>query len=269
MSTYDVIVIGAGGVGSAAAYALAKAGQRVLALEQFAIGHDRGSSHGHSRIFRFAYEEIDYAELAMTALAEWRALEAEAGLRLLTTTGGLDLGPANHAALPQIARVLTEIGSTCDVIDGREVRRRWPVWHVPDDWAGIASPDAGILSSTQAVETLAGLARAHGAEVREHTPVLALDLDTPGAPRVRTAESVFTAPRVIVAAGAWVAKLLPGLADRFTVTEECLAYFKPLRPEAFTPERFPIFIEHGSNAYGFPLLGIQGSNWGFITAVWW
>lgn len=264
MSTYDVIIIGTGGVGSAAAYALAKAGKRVLALEQFAIGHDRGSSHGHSRIFRFAYDVVDYAELAMVALGDWHAIEADAGLRLLTPTGGLDLGPGDHPALQQVTGVLTEISATYEVLDRHALRERWPVWNVPADWVGVASPDAGILASTSAVETLAGLARAYGADVREHTPVLALDLDIPGAPRVRTADDVFTAPRIIVAAGAWVGRLLPELASRFTVTEECLAYFRPKTPERFTPERFPIFIDHGgSKGYGFPAFGHPGVKVGF------
>ncbi len=263
MKTYDVIVIGAGGVGAAAAYTLARDGRRVLALEQYAVGHDRGSSHGHSRIFRFAYDAVDYARLAMAALGEWRDLEVDAGLRLLHRTGGLDLGPAEQPALLEAARVLSQIQAAHEVVDGRELRRRWPVWNVPDDWAAIVSPDAGIVNSTQAVETLAGLARAHGAELREHTPVLALDLDTPEAPQVRTAEATYRAAHVIVAAGAWVGRLLPDLAARFTVTEECVAYFRPKQPERFTPENFPIFIEHASGAYGFPVFGHPGVKIGF------
>lgn len=263
MPTYDVIIIGAGGVGSAAAYALARDGRRVLVLEQFAVGHDRGSSHGHSRIFRFAYDTADYARLAQEALGEWRAVEADGGLSLLRHTGGLDLGPADHPGLLDTARVLAEIGAAHEILTGHEVRKRWPVWNVPDEWVGVVSPDAGVVNSTQAVETLAGLARAHGAELREHSPVLALDLDIPEAPRVRTADATYSAPHVIVAAGAWVGRLLPDLAARFTVTEECVAYFRPKHPEHFMPERFPVFIEHGSGAYGFPIFGHPGVKIGF------
>lgn len=90
---YEFIVIGAGGAGSAAAYELARRGCEVLLIEQFQVGHDRGSSHGHSRIFRFAYAEPDYVRLAQAALLAWRELEADAGMPLLTLTGGLDLGP--------------------------------------------------------------------------------------------------------------------------------------------------------------------------------
>ncbi|MGH2557413.1 MAG: FAD-dependent oxidoreductase, partial [Actinomycetota bacterium] len=94
MTRVEVAVVGGGVVGAAAARAVARAGRSVVLLEQFRLGHKRGSSHGSARIFRLSYPEVRYVEMAKDALGLWRQLESETGRRLLTTTGGLDTGPS-------------------------------------------------------------------------------------------------------------------------------------------------------------------------------
>ncbi|MFN3704640.1 MAG: FAD-dependent oxidoreductase [Thermoflexales bacterium] len=101
MQTFDFIVIGAGAMGCGAAYHLAKDRQRVLLLEQFQVGHARGSSHGESRIFRFAYPQAEYAQLAMQTKPLWQALEEECGQRLLLDSGGLDIADDPSGFLPR------------------------------------------------------------------------------------------------------------------------------------------------------------------------
>jgi sarcosine oxidase len=262
----DCIVIGAGAAGSSAAYQLAKRGLKVLLLEQFAVAHDRGSSHGHSRIFRFAYDSVDYSRMAMRSLSSWRTLEADSGMKLLTMTGGLDVGPSGADSLEATARGMTEAGASFERLDAPELMRRFAQWRVPENWVGLYSSDAGILNPTLCVEVIVGMARAHGARLLEYAAVEKLDLETN---TVVTNQGNFSAEHIIVAAGAWLPNLLPDLNFQPQVTLESGVFFKPKHLEAFMPDRFPLFIEHrktdlemsrfdAAQAYGFPVYGLPG-----------
>jgi sarcosine oxidase len=267
MNESEFLIVGAGGAGLATAYALAKRGAQVTLLEQFGIGHDQGSSQGHSRIFRFAYDELEYSRLAMQSLHSWKSLEADCGETLLTMTGGLDLGPADSASLERTAAGMTGAGAKFDRLDSRELMRRFPQWRVPDDWAGLHSTDAGVLNPTHCVEVIAGMARAHGAKILEHTTVSKVLMDSQ--PRVETNRGIFTAKKIIFTAGAWLPELFPELRMPINVTLESGVFFRPLKPEAFAPDRFPIFISHNTTPesasrferaqpYGFPIFGLPG-----------
>jgi sarcosine oxidase len=276
-SECDTIIIGAGGVGAAAAWHLRQLGQKVLLLEQFSLAHDRGSSHGHSRIFRFAYAQPEYLALAQAALGEWRGLEAASGLSLLTTTGGIDLGPAGSASLVATAQTLAQAGASSEVWDNVQLARHYPQWRVPDDWQAVWSPDAGILNPSHVVELLCALAQAAGARVLAQCPAQAIDLSQPGLVVVDTPQGRFAAPRLIVAAGAWAGHVLGqhSLTMRqwlttTVVSEETTLFFPPQQREAFLPGRFPIFIGHdimmdefGGQPYGFPVFGLPGIKLGW------
>jgi sarcosine oxidase len=279
----EYLIIGAGAAGVSTAYELAKRGASVLLLEQFAIGHDRGSSQGHSRIFRFAYDLPDYARMAMQSLKSWRALEADCGESLLTITGGLDLGPAGSASLETTAQSMTAVGARFDRLDADGLMKRFGQWRVPDDWVGLHSSDAGILNPTHCVEVIAGMARVHGATILEHTAVTKIHVGNDGAgPRVETNRGVIAAKKLIVTAGAWLPELFPEFAMPITVTLESGVFFRPYNLEDFLPERFPIFLSHNlaseitgpevtgaqetepaprwdrAQAYGFPVFGLPG-----------
>ncbi len=257
---FDFIVVGAGGAGAATALELTRRKKRVLLLEQFSIAHDQGSSHGHSRIFRFAYDTPDYARMAVAARQAWTELEQESGLQLITPTGGLDIGPSDSASLNATAASLREIGATQQMLSAKELKARYPQWHVPTDWLGLYSQDAGIVNPTQTVELMVALAQAGGATVLERTPVTRIDTEKL---LVHTSTQIFSADHIVVAAGAWLADLFPELKLPLNITEECTVYFKPHKPELFRPEKFPIFIEHNSLAYGFPSFGLPGIKIGF------
>lgn len=259
-SDFDVVVIGAGAMGSAAAYYLARAGQRVLLLEQFAFGHARGSSHGESRIFRFAYLEPDYARLAMQSLPLWRELEAEAGEVLLHSTGGLDLADdaAGHAEVQQIARNLSELGCQSELLDAGQLARRFPQWRLSATAMGVYSPDAGVLHAGRSVATLQARARAHGAVLRDEEPALHVEPEPKtDAVVVATARGRYRARRVVITAGAWAQGLLRplGIELPLQVTQEQVVYFRPrARPESFAPPHFPIWIHRNLWAYGLPAI---------------
>src|SRR5437773_2425078 len=147
---HDVIVVGVGGMGSAAAYHLARRGAKVLALEQFGIAHDRGSSHGASRIIRLAYAESpQYVPLLRRAYELWRELEQAAQKRLLIITGGIDAG----GAIFEGSRASCERhGLPHEVLDGNAVNKRFPGYRLPPDMPAVFQPDAGFLLPERCIE---------------------------------------------------------------------------------------------------------------------
>src|SRR4051794_24103544 len=269
MPHYDVIVVGGGVMGCATAYHLAKRGRRVLLLEQFAIGHDRGSSHGHSRIFRLAYDAPDYVRLAQAAFPLWRALEREAGTELLLQTGGLDYALPGTPSFEATRATLITLGIEFEQLDHAAIAARFPQFQLPSDIVAIYQRDSGILDANRCVATLAAEARRHGTDVRENEPARQLGAAGAGV-EVRTDTASYAADRLVVTAGAWARPLLRqlGLDLPLTVTKEQVAFFAPRnaddgsgQPDQFAPGRFPIFIHHATEApaaYGFPIYGLPG-----------
>src|SRR5215210_8039905 len=132
---YDTIVIGCGGLGSAAAYWLAqRAEDGVLAIEQFRLGHDRGSSQDHSRIIRRSYHDPNYVALAAPAYELWQELEDESGVQMVVKTGGLDLeliGTTGIKDLSHCAAAMTEQGIDHEELSARDIMERWPQFRLP------------------------------------------------------------------------------------------------------------------------------------------
>jgi sarcosine oxidase len=262
MLHYDVIVVGGGVMGCATAYQLAKRGRRVLLLEQFALGHDRGSSHGHSRIIRLAYDQPDYIRLAQAAFPLWRALEHEAGATLMLPTGGLDFARPGTRSFEATRATLAALGIEHEQLDSAALGKRFPQFQLPDDTLGLYQRDAGILDASACVAALASQARRHGAELRDREPARQIGAAGAGA-EVRTDQATYQADRLVVTAGSWARPLLGqvGLNLPLTVTREQVAFFTPRDPEQFAPGRFPIFIHHDDespSAYGFPIFGLPG-----------
>lgn len=230
----DIVVVGAGIAGVAVARALAQAGRRALVLEQFALDHRRGSSHGSSRIFRLSYPDPQYVRLALAALEGWRELEAECAERLILPTGALDLGPIAHAN----ARALASCGVRHELLDGAQVAERWGLKASRGEPA-LFQPDGGITLADRARAAFVSSARASGAEIVEHVRVTALAPHR-GAVRATTDRGELTAGAVVVTAGAWAPQLLAPLGIELSVipTRETVAYFDV--PGA---ERLPSLID--------------------------
>jgi sarcosine oxidase len=223
----EIVVVGAGIAGAATARALARSGHAVVLLEQFAIGHAHGSSHGGSRIFRLSYPEERYVRLARRALDGWRELEAEAGEKLILPTGSLDLratANVNAAAL-----------AACDVdherLTGAEVAKRWPIAVEPTEPA-LFQPDGGVTRADRAYAAFLRGARAAGADVREEQSVTAIKVGDDAVSVVTEAETI-RARAVVVTAGAWARRLLEPLGFELpvTVTRETVTYFALERAE--------------------------------------
>ena len=247
-------------MGLATAYHLARDGRRVLLLEARGIGHEEGSSHGPSRIIRLTYQSEDYIALARASFALWRRLGEEAGEALLVQCGGLDFGPPDATNLAALGQAMKRAGVAHEAVDAEEIRRRFPLLTPPDDVVGFYQADYAMLAADRCIELLAAGARAAGAEIREHEPVLAV---TPsgGGVEVRTEAATYRADSAVLANGSWIGPLVAalGVPLPLTVLKEQLAYFEPADPAAFAPGRFPLFIQRfpGSRTFGggFPLLG--------------
>jgi sarcosine oxidase len=254
---YDTIVVGVGGMGSAALRHLARRGQRGLGLERFAVPHVFGSSHGVTRIIRLAYyEDPAYVPLLRRAYELWRELEAESGERLLHVTGSVDAGPEIFEGS---LRSCEEHDLPHVVLTGAELGRRFPAYRLPADTDVLLQPDGGFLLPERCIAQHARLAEAAGAVLRQGERVLDWEPAGDGV-RVRTEGAVYEAERLVLCAGAWsqdVARLAPGLV---TAERQVLAWFHPLEPELFEPERFPVFnlVVPEGRWYGFPVFGIPG-----------
>jgi monomeric sarcosine oxidase len=260
----DVIVVGGGVMGCAAAYHLAKDGQHVRLLEQFEIGHPYGSSHGPSRIIRLAYDGADYVQLARTSYALWHDLEIESGESLLRKIGGLDFGPPDAVMLSGIRTTYEAVGVPFEILDRDEIVHRFPQFNLPEDIVGYYQPDYGLLDADRCVVTLAAQARRHGATVHEREAVRTIRPTTMSGVEVRTEHGTYTADRLILSAGSWLRPLARqlDLDLPLTVTKELQAYYQPREPAAFLPDRFPIFIHRfpGTTSLGggFPIFHHAG-----------
>jgi sarcosine oxidase len=261
---WDAVVVGLGAIGSGAAYWLSRRlGDRVLGLEQFELGHSRGAGQDHSRIIRLSYHRPEYVRLARRAYATWAEVEAASGTRIVTRTGGLDIGP-RQAAIPlgDYMAAMTAEGVPYEHLDGPEIVRRWPQWRLGDEHHGLYQADAGIADPNRANAAHQRLARDHGATLLEHSPVTRLRDAGGGGVEVHLADgAVHHAGQVVLAADAWTNELLAAF-DRhlpLTIIQAQVTYFEPLDPAAFAPDRFPIWIwMDDPSFYGFPTYGEAG-----------
>lgn len=256
--TVKTAIIGAGAMGSAAAYHLARRGEPVVLIEQFELGHARGSSHGAARITRHSYADPRYARLMPAAFRAWRELEADAGVSLYTRTGGVSFSPPGVDYAARVAASLAELDVPHWRGSGREFSVRQPAFALPEGYEAVFEPDAGLLAASRAVAVQVELARHHGGAgtaVLERTPVRSIDLEGDRLV-ILTDDRRIVADRLIVAAGAWVKRLLPDLPLPVTTTRQQVLYFRPSDPAPFQIGRFPVFIYKGGGEdeafYGMP-----------------
>lgn len=255
---YDAIVVGLGGLGAATTYHLARAGVRVLGIEQFALGHDRGASHDSSRILRHSYHRPDYVRLTQHAYADWAHLEEASGRQLVTTTGGLDLCPVDSVlSLDPYAASLSAVGIPFELIDSEEIRTRWPQIRVDDSTAGLYQASSGIVPASLTTAALHDLAAQSGATLIEREQVHALR-ERRGSVTVSTTHRSFSAGAVVICADAWTAELVAplGWKPRLAVLDQQVTYFAPSDPAAFAADRFPVWTWVDDPCfYGFPTYG--------------
>lgn len=236
--SYDVVVVGGGAMGLATGWRSARAGKRVLVLEQFSVGHTRGSSHGSARIFRLAYPDPRYISLARRAQELWRLLESEAGVSLLTVTGGVDHGDPTAVGL--IEQHLREAGASTERLTAAEAGARWPGMRF--DEGVLFQPDAGVLHADRTITALHQQLLAAGGDCREQARVQQIRQGSEGV-EVHLSGEVLHSRVAVIAAGAWAPHLLTdaGLTastPQLRVTQE--------QPGLFAAEAtgWPVFLHH-------------------------
>jgi sarcosine oxidase len=253
---YDVIVVGLGGMGSAAAAHLARRGRRVLGLEQFTPAHDRGSSHGDSRVYRQAYfEHPDYVPLLLRAYDLWQELGAHDGTELLTVTGGLMIGPPDSRTVTGSLASAEQWGLAHEMLDAAEIHARFPAFTPPADETALFEYNAGYVRPEATVSVHLGRAGEAGADLRFGQSVTGWSTQS-GRVTVTTAEETFTADRLVLAAGAWAGPVIADLGMTLVVERQVQIWFRPPGGTAlFDKSRFPVYVWDsidGTQAYGFP-----------------
>jgi sarcosine oxidase len=264
MQIYDVIVLGAGGVGSASLYELARRGVRAVGIDRFHPPHDRGSSHGQTRVIRQAYfEHSDYVPLLKESYRLWRALEQGAGRQLFHEVGVLEVGPGDGEVVPGVLRTAAEHGLDVEQLNASDIERRWPGLQVPDELVGVFEPNAGYLLVEDCVAANLAAAEAAGATLINDTIVDDWTAEEGGV-IVRTSAGDFAAHRLILAAGSWTDTLWAGrLSDqserntqfpKLSVRRKSLFWFEAESTRYDAVAGFPVYLfELPSGVfYGFP-----------------
>ncbi len=261
MKHYDVIVLGVGGVGSAALYHLARRGVHALGIDRFDPPHDRGSTHGHTRVIRQAYyEHPNYVPLLRESYREWFDVEAKVGRKLFHQIGLLEVGPADGAVVPNVLKAASQYQIPVEALTPSQIEARWPGFKIDRSFAGVFEPAAGYLLVEDCVRAHLDLAQEAGAEVLTETDVVGLTGDGESAV-VRTSNGLeIAASKVVVAAGAWSPDSFLNLGLACTVRRKALFWFNCNDPRYEVGSGFPVFLFELPTGifYGFPKLDDLG-----------
>lgn len=257
---WDVIVIGAGGMGSAVAYHVAARGRKVLALEQFNVPNELGSSGGVNRIIRLAYaEDPRYVPLLRRAYRLWRELGRTVHERLLFITGGIDAGHEDSWIIQGSLAACRTHRLKHERLSATQLRKRFPGFQLPKSMVAVYQPDGGFVLSERSIVAHVSAALNLGAEVHAQERVVSWDVSK-GRVRVRTDRDSYNARRLVIAAGPWATKAARELQDHVIPERQVLLWVQPKKPELFRIGVFPVFyMQDGPNKYyGFPIYGIPG-----------
>jgi sarcosine oxidase len=264
--SYDVIVIGLGGMGSAAAYHLAARGQRVLGLEKFTPAHDKGSSHGGSRIIRQSYfEDPAYVPLLLRAYELWADLAADSQREVYRITGGLFVGPPDCLTVAGSLKASQEWDLPHQVLDATEIRSRFPNFTPAETDIALYEAKAGFARPEMTVQAHIDLAQQVGATLSFGEEVLEWG-EKSGGVTVRTATAAYTAEQLVICPGAWAPQLLAEFGIPITIERQVLYWLDPVGGTTSFVDH-PIFIDenaHGMQIYGFP--AIDGPSGGVKVA---
>jgi len=242
---YDVIVIGAGIEGSSTAYSLAKKGQNVLLLEQFPLPHSRGSSHGHSRITRYAYEEDFYVRMMVDAFPLWAELEKEVGEKFFINCGTLDVRMPGTPGERRVVESMAMHKAPHEVLTSAQMTHKFPAVAAPGGCGAVFDPSGGILRADKCLVAFQTMFKRLGGTIRDSEPVTSLK---PGnIVTVTTSQADYQARNVVIATGPWTAKFVSNLNIDIPLKPIRISVFywkvDPAKLALHTPERMPCLID--------------------------
>ncbi|GAB6930839.1 N-methyl-L-tryptophan oxidase [Paenibacillus sp. JCM 10914] len=257
---YDVIVVGAGSMGMAAGYFLAKSGKKTLLLDSFNPPHNKGSHHGDTRIIRHAYGEgEEYVPLALKAQELWNELEQMTGKPLFLPTGVLNVGDENKSFIQNIISSSQTYSLPIEILSSNEVNERWPGITLPSKYTGCFEPTSGVLKCEECLEAYRDLAERHGATILTNSKVKELLVHDQSV-TVKTQDQTFSAHGLVVSAGAWSGSLLSMLDLELPLNpvRKTVAWFD-VNEDLYNHRDFPAFSFETTQGqyYGFP--SIHGS----------
>lgn len=251
---YDAIVIGLGGMGSAALCALARRGKSVLGIEQFDLGHELGSSGAGIRIYRFVqFLHPAYVPLMRHAFDHWSRLERDAEEQILFRTGGLDIGLPTSTLVRGSQEVCALHGLQHEVLRAKDVMRRFPAWQLPDDMEAVYQPHSGLLSADKAIFAHVRVALRLGADVQMRERVTRI-ADARDHVTIETTRGRYEAGQVVLTAGPWAAEWATSIGAKVVPERQVVGWFAPRMNDLFRQAAFPVFIteDETGNHYGLP-----------------
>ncbi|MBO6524146.1 MAG: N-methyl-L-tryptophan oxidase [Balneolaceae bacterium] len=258
---YNTIIIGLGSMGSSALYQLAKRGIKALGLEQFGIGHTKGSHSGQTRIVRKAYfEHPDYVPLLEEAYKGWDSIQRETGKQLFHKNGLVYFGEPGHKVMEGVEFS----ANTFNIRLARMINEQLKMFEIPSHFQALIEPEAGFAVAEETIRSFIGQAEKLGAEVQTRETVMGWRLKD-NYVEVHTDKMEYHTEKLILTAGAYTNQLIHGFSNQLTVTRQLIFWIKPEHPDQFAPERFPCWVvaepEYPGIFYGFPILSAeQGGN---------
>jgi len=258
--SYDCIVLGTGGVGSATLYHLAQRGASVLGIDRFAPGHDRGSSHGETRVIRLAYfEHPDYVPLLQRAYTHWEAMQRARPESLYVQAGILEMGREEGEIVPGVLKAARQHHLDVEALSRAEIEKRYTGLRLPESFVGVFEARAGFLRVEACVKAYADEAVKHGAHLQTGETVLGWSPDGAGL-MVETDRGRYRAARLVVTAGAWAPELLASLGIEFRVLRKPLLWYRTQTPDYRLDNGFPVWVmeTHWGDLYGFPEIDARG-----------
>nr|CDJ90928.1 unnamed protein product [Haemonchus contortus] len=264
-ATFDVVVVGAGIFGSCTAYHCQKLGLKTLLLEKYGLGHHNGSSHGLSRIIRYAHTNTEYVPLVSESYRQIEQMEAEIGEKLWRKTGLLWISSASTIA--SLSEILKSHNIGHETISGIQIADRYPQFSFDDQWSGLVDPMGGVIYANKWLHTFQKEFVNLGGEIREHEEVLEYHERSNGVVVVKSSKTEHYAKKAIFTVGPWIKKLFPGLPAKVQPQSIAVCYWKSARAEdshLLESENFPVFIAVDDmsgqfHVYGLPSIDHPGS----------